>query len=449
MSPRLPFVSASVAATGTLVALAAAVVLLSRATPATARPAHGAFVACDAGNAGLTLPAGFCATIFADKLGAARHLTVLPNGDVFVNIRAGGGGGESPLGTGTDGGLVALRDADGDGHAEVQQKVAEANGTEVQVANGFVYVTNRNHVVRFPMVGDRPDASKPDTIVMNMPVGGHSAYNFVVDGRTLYLNVGSRSNSCQEKERTPLSPGVDPCVELETRAGIWTFDANKSHQTAADGERFATGIRNGVSLTMNPADRTLYVVQHGRDLLFGNWAPAFTAEQSAEWPAEEFFRVTKGDNFGWPYCFYNPDLKAKVLAPEFGGDGRKTDRCTDKKLPIFAFPGHWAPNASLFYTGTQFPAKYRGGAFIAFHGSWNRAPLPQGGFKVVVLPVKDGKATAATFDVFADGFAGPGGTPTSEGLHRPTGLAQAPDGSLYVSDDAGGRIYKISYTGGR
>ena len=443
ISRRLPIATPVAVTTAALLAIAAGAVIVVRATPASAHPA----VPCDANNAGLTLPAGFCATVFADKLGAARHLTVLPNGDVFVNVRAGGGGGESPLGTGKDGGLVVLRDADGDGHAEVQQKIAEANGTEVQVAHGFVYVTNRNHVVRFPMVGDRPDASRPDTVIMNMPVGGHTAYNFVVDGRTLYLNVGSRTNSCQQQDRQNQVPGVDPCVELETRAGIWLFDATKSRQTAADGQRFATGIRNAVSLTMNPADRTLYVTQHGRDQLMQNWG--FTAEQSAEWPAEELFRVTRGDDFGWPYCFYNPELKAKVLAPEYGGDGRKTDRCTDKKAPVFAFPGHWAPNATMFYTGAQFPAKYRGGAFIAFHGSWNRAPLPQGGFKVVFLPITDGKAAAATFEVFADGFAGPGGSPTSEGLHRPTGLAQGPDGALYVSDDAGGRVYRISYAGGK
>ena len=271
-------------------------------------------VPCDEGNAGLTLPAGFCATVFADKIGTTRHLTVLPNGDVFVNVQAGRAGGESQMGVGKDGGLVALRDADGDGHAEVQQKVADANGTDVAVANGFVYVTNRNHVVRFPMVGDRPDASKPDTIVMNMPVGGHTAYNFVVDGKVLYLNVGSRTNSCQQTDRQNKVPGVDPCIELETRAGVWQFDANMSHQTAADGQRFATGIRNGVSLVMNPNDRSLYVTQHGRDQLAQNWG--FTVEQSAEWPSEELFRVTKGDDFGWPYCFYNPDEKHKVLAPE-------------------------------------------------------------------------------------------------------------------------------------
>ena len=404
-----------------------------------------AAVPCDEGNAGLTLPAGFCATVFADKIGTTRHLTVLPNGDVFVNVQAGRAGGESQMGVGKDGGLVALRDADGDGHAEVQQKVADANGTDVAVANGFVYVTNRNHVVRFPMVGDRPDASKPDTIVMNMPVGGHTAYNFVVDGKVLYLNVGSRTNSCQQTDRQNKVPGVDPCIELETRAGVWQFDANTSHQTAADGQRFATGIRNGVSLVMNPNDRSLYVTQHGRDQLAQNWG--FTVEQSAEWPAEELFRVTKGDDFGWPYCFYNPDEKHKVLAPEYGGDGKQVGRCADKKAPVFAFPGHWAPNAMLFYTGSQFPPKYRSGAFVAFHGSWNRAPLPQGGFRVVFLPMKGDKAAGDAFDNFAVGFADEGGKPTKDGLHRPTGLAQGPDGSMYVSDDNGGRIYKISYKG--
>jgi glucose/arabinose dehydrogenase len=108
-----------------------------------------------------------------------------------------------------------------------------------------------------------------------------------------------------------------------------------------------------------------------------------------------------------------------------------------------AFPAHWAPNGLLFYAGTQFPERYRGGAFIAFHGSWNRAPLPQGGYNVVYVPFV-GNVSSGEWEVFADGFAGADMSPRNA-EHRPVGLAEGPDGSLYVSDDAGGRIYKIYY----
>ena len=117
----------------------------------------------------------------------------------------------------------------------------------------------------------------------------------------------------------------------------------------------------------------------------------------------------------------------------------------EKKGPAFAFPAHWAPEAILFYTADQFPAKYRNGAFISFHGSWNRDPLPQGGYKVVFLPFENGRP-AAEFEVFADGFAGPDVSPR-DALHRPTGLAVGPDGSLYIADDKGGRIWRVLYVG--
>jgi glucose/arabinose dehydrogenase len=130
-----------------------------------------------------------------------------------------------------------------------------------------------------------------------------------------------------------------------------------------------------------------------------------------------------------------------VLAPEYGGDGQQAGRCTGKKDPVYAFPGHWAPNDMLFYTGTQFPARYRDGVFVVFHGSWNRAPLPQQGFNVVFLPMRDGRA-AGDFEVFADGFTGGN---NAQAAHRPTGIAQGPDGSIYVTDDVAGRIWRILY----
>ncbi len=161
--------------------------------------------------------------------------------------------------------------------------------------------------------------------------------------------------------------------------------------------------------------------------------------------AEELVSPTAGADFGWPMCFYDGFQKKLVLAPEYGGDGRKTGICATKKPPIATFPAHWAPNDVLIYGGTQFPAAYRGGAFIAFHGSWNRAPAPQAGYNIAFQPLANGRA-AGRYIVFADGFAGakrdPGGAE-----HRPAGLAVAPDGALFVSDDVSGRIWRIAYQG--
>lgn len=146
----------------------------------------------------------------------------------------------------------------------------------------------------------------------------------------------------------------------------------------------------------------------------------------------------------WPYTYYDPFLKKIIQAPEYGGDGKKGP---DKQYlePTMAFPAHMAPDGLLFYTGTMFPEKYKNGAFIAFHGSWNRAPEPQKGAFVAFVPFKDGKPSG-DWEIFADDFAGTNGyTSPGKAKHRPCGLAQGPDGALYVSDDQGGTIYKIVY----
>jgi glucose/arabinose dehydrogenase len=187
-------------------------------------------------------------------------------------------------------------------------------------------------------------------------------------------------------------------------------------------------------------------MQHGRDQL--NMFPEiFSDQQSADLPAEEMFEVKKGSDFGWPYCYYDPKQNKKMLAPEYGGDGKKQGRCEGVDQPVMAFPAHLAPNALLFYTGNQFPAKYREGAFIAFHGSWNRAPLPQKGFFVAFVPFKNGKPSG-DWEIFADGFAGKETiNSTRDAEYRPCGLAQGPDGAIYVSDDSKGTIWKIAYQG--
>jgi len=195
-----------------------------------------------------------------------------------------------------------------------------------------------------------------------------------------------------------------------------------------------------VALTRAP-DGVLYGVQHGRDQLGDNWG--FSDERNAELPAEEMFRVDEGDDFGWPYCYYDGGLDRRVLAPEYGGDGSEAGRCAATEPPVATFPAHWAPNGIAFYEGSQFPARYQGGAFIAFHGSWNRAPLPQAGYNVVFVPFVSG-AAAAEWEVFAEGFVEGGDLPGGA-EHRPTGLAVGSDGSLYLSDDAGGTIWRIVY----
>lgn len=398
-------------------------------------------------TAGLKLPIGFCATVFAQGAGSARHIVVAPNGDVFVNTQARGGRG-APVGANSVG-ILALRDTNGDGKADVQQRFGVGGGTGIALAGNSLYATAGNSIVRYRLAsGSLTPVGKPDTIVMDLPMtGSHHSLNFVLQERTLYVNIGSASNSCQQRDRQAESPGHNPCTELETRAGIWQFDATRLRQRPTDGSRFATGLRNSVALARNPLDGYLYATVHGRDQLHDNWPNLFTAEKSAENPGEELVRIDRGADYGWPYCYHDVDRRGLVLAPEYGGDGQRTGQCSSKTQALMAFPGHWAPNGMLFYTGSQFPTGYRGGAFVAFHGSWNRSPLPQAGFRVVFAPFRFNRPVGS-FTTFADGFnPAPAAGRASPGTHRPVGLAQGPDGSLYITDDTGGTIWKVSYRG--
>ena len=159
--------------------------------------------------------------------------------------------------------------------------------------------------------------------------------------------------------------------------------------------------------------------------------------------------TTAGANFGWPYCFFDYGQKKLLLNPEYGGDGKTVGRCTQFEPPVASFPAHWAPVDVTFYGGTQFPAKYRNGAFIAFHGSWNRAPMPMDGYNVTFQPFAEGKPSG-NFEIFADGFAGhdPLMSP-AQAVARADGVAQAPDGSLYIADSQKGRIWRVIYKGGQ
>jgi glucose/arabinose dehydrogenase len=413
-------------------ALAAAAGGCSGAAPAAA-PAPPA---CDPGDGGLTLAEGFCALVVADRGGRGRHLAVAPNGDVYVALRGEGREGE-------DGGVLALRDTTGDGRADLRIRFGSPGGTGLLLEGGRLWFAPNDRVVRWTLpAGTLAPEGDPETVVSGLPSEpSHAAKTIAIgpDGG-LFVNVGAPSNACQDPDREPGVPGRDPCPELETRGGIWRFDAGRAGQSAADGERFATGLRNVTALATHPATGALYGLQHGRDQLHQLWPDLYDERAGAEKPSEVFVRIDRGDDFGWPYCYHDPELGRLVLAPEYGGDAREVGRCAEAEEPLAAFPAHWAPLALLFPRAEGLPAAWREGAFISFHGSWNRAPRPQGGYRVVFLPMRGGRPSGPHV-TFADGFAGP--EPGPEAPHRPTGLAQGPDGSIYVADDNGGRIWRI------
>ena len=406
---------------------------------------------CAGDNGGLSLPPGFCATVFADNLGHVRHLAVAPNGVVYANSQ----GGPSAPGAPPGGLLLALKDTKGAGQADVITRFGDTaaegsnGGTGVGVYKGYVYAEVNDRIVRYALTpGGIAPTGKPQVVISGLPVkGDHPMHPFIIDAKgQLFVDLGSATNSCQPKNRFSHVPGAQPCVELETRGGTWRYDANKLDQTFSAAERYATGIRNGEGFGIDAAGR-MFVTQHGRDQLIQNWRDLYPDEAKAtELPSEELLLLTKGGDYGWPTCYFDMAQNKLVLAPEYGGDGGKAvGPCAGKRAPVAAFPAHWAPNDLTIYAGKAFPTAWRGGAFIAFHGSWNRAPAPQGGYNVTFQPLKDGKAAGA-YVVFADGFAGASKEP-GKAAFRPTGLAVAPDGALYISDDVHGRIWRVTYSG--
>lgn len=399
---------------------------------------HESSLKADADNGGISIPEGFSAFVVADNLGHTRHIKVASNGDIYASLSR----------QVKDGGIVCLRDTTGDGKADVVVYTGTFDGTGIGLHNDYLYFGADTIIVRYPLKRDElvPDPAYQVVVRGFEETHQHATKPFSFDDRgNIYVTVGAPSNACQEQDRTKGSSGMDPCPLLEKFGGIWKFSADLTNQDQMkDGYRYATGIRNAVAIHWNQKEAKLYALQHGRDQLNQFYPELYTEEQSNELPAEEFLLVEDGSDFGWPYCYYDQLQEKKVLAPEYGGDGKKIGRCEAKDDPILAFPGHIAPNDLLFYTGDMFPERYKNGAFIAFHGSWNRSP-EQKGYSVVFVPF-EGKIPGGDWEVFAEGFAGADAVQnTGDAKYRPCGLAQGPDGSLYVCDDVKGRIWRIFY----
>ncbi len=406
----------------------------------------------DPGNGGLFLPSGFEAVVVVDSIGPARHIAVNDNGDIYIKLRYSKKG---------EGGNVALRDINNDGKADSIIRFGNYDNEGslsncMRIHNGYLYFASELVIYRNKLTpGKLIPESKMEVVLTDDHKHGthwHITKPIAFDDKGhLYVPFGSPSNACQDLVRTPGGTpgfaGLDPCPELEDHGGIWQFDADKIGLTQKDGKKFATGIRSVVAMDWNKEDKNLYLVMHGRDDLHLLWPDKFTPWQSAVLPSEEFLRVNEGDNFGWPYSYYDQIQKKNILAPEYGGDGKIPARYNSVRLPMMGFPGHWAPNDLLFYNGDQFPEHYKHGAFIAFHGSTNRAPYPQAGYFICFVPFVNG-APAGEWEVFADGFAGADPiVNVSDAAYRPMGLATGSDGSLYVSDSRKGKIWRIMYKG--
>lgn len=351
-------------------------------------------------NAGLTLPAGFQAAVYAENLGKPRLMAFAPNGDLFVTDE-----GKEP-GVGR---LLVLPDRNKDGQLDTPQVFLSGLDQPNSVAfhGGFLYVANTDGVIRMPYRdGDLKPETAPEKII-DLPAGGRHHSRTIVfgpDGK-LYVAMGSTCNVCEETE--------------PQRATVWVYDAD-----GKNGRPYATGLRNAVGLEW--FEGTLYATANGRDMA------------GSDNPPESFFRVVDGKNYGWPYCYPVEAGKAQVWDKDFG---KKSPAVCEAAQPSFATTtAHAAPLGMAFYTGnaettSAFPAEYRGQMFVALHGSWNR---PQkSGYSVITVDPK----TGATKD-FMTGFLGALGLSTSG---RPADVQVAPDGALFVTDDGNGVMYRVTY----
>jgi glucose/arabinose dehydrogenase/cytochrome c553 len=412
----------------------------------------------DPGNGGLFLPGHFEAVVVADSIGRARHLTVNTNGDIYVKLTY------NDIMHGS-GGTVGLRDANNDGKADIISYFGDYKDegglpAGMAVHNNYLYTATVKHIFRNKLKrGQLVPDSKTEIILIDedesLGKHWHTAKPFAFDKKgNMYVPFGAPTDAAQDIRLVgpagiPGGKGLDPAPDLEKYAGIWRFDADKKGQTQKDGYKYATGIRSVLAIDWNPMDDCLYVAMNGMDNFHTRYPQVYSAWQAAVLPSEPLLKVTEHSDFGWPYAYYDHLLGKNVLQPGYGGDGKTIGRAAKFDVPVMGFPGHWAPMDLLFYTGNQFPERYKQGAFVAFHGSTDRSPYPQAGYIVCFVPFEKGKP-GRNWEVFADGFTGVDTVfNTSDALYRPMGLAQGPDGSLYISESNKGKIWRVMYKGNK
>jgi glucose/arabinose dehydrogenase/cytochrome c5 len=405
----------------------------------------------DPDDGAIYLPMGFRALVVADNLVVGkrvgntperlRGLAVAANGDLYAKGRSGK--------------IWALRDTNGDGRAdEIKEFGPGDGGTHIMFHDGWLYHSSRTAVYRYKYTpGELVPSGEMQTVVKNLPAEkDHDAKAFAFDDQgRLLVEVGSPFNVYSDGDRRFGAKGKTDAEVAEfqkTYGGFWRFDPNKLNQTQADGTRFSTGHRHSLALQWHPVSKNFFMVQMGRDGLNVIDPVHYDELDNAERVSEVMHLLREGSNLGWPYSYWDPIKKAHMRAPEYGGDNLKRIDPDPYDKPVVAFPAHWAPLQMALYTGSQFPKKYQGGMFVAFHGSWNRAPRAQGGYNVCFVPFDENGMQKGTYERFADGFSGLDEfTRPGDARFRPAGVAVGPDGSLYIGETEKGRIWRVIYTG--
>ena len=385
----------------------------------------------DGPETSLTLPRGFSAAIVADSLGSLRHLAINKNGDIYVKLRA--------LKDGK--GIFFLRDTDGDGRMDKSMGFGNYPGTGIRIGGNLLYCSSNSGVFRYQLndKGEVIDTSRAEVVVQGLVDRGRDNAKAIAldDNNNLYVAVGSYDETCTDVS----GRGKPNCPLLDSVGGVWQFTTSKVGQSYSDAIHYARGLKNVVGMDWNEATKSLFATSHGRGGLNSKFPKLYTPDQDKALPAETLYELNRGADGGWPFVYYDPFQHKKIVSPEYGGDGKKS---VDNKYldPVADFPAHLAPNDLLFYTGNMFPEKYKNGAFIVFH---NQSQPLKKGYLVAFVPFKNGKA-AGPWEVFADNFTGVDlSNPAGPLQHRPIGIAQGPDGALYVADDLEGTIFKITY----
>ncbi|AZI42008.1 sorbosone dehydrogenase family protein [Deinococcus psychrotolerans] len=337
-------------------------------------------------SGGFTVPQGFSVTTYTDGFERPRLMALAPNGDVFL----------SDTGAGK---VYVMR-----GKTKAETKTVFASGLNqphgLAFHGGYLYVANTDSVIRFAYKSGDQKAAGPAEKLVDLPSGSGHSTRTVVFGPDdkMYVAVGSSCNVCEESN--------------DKRAAVWVYDAD-----GKNGKPFSTGLRNAVGLEWYGG--TLYATNNGRDELGDNYPP------------EGFYKLAVGRNFGWPYCYTTETGQPQVWDKDFGK--KNADVCK-AATPAFALTtAHSAPLGLAFYDGKVFPSKYQGQMFVALHGSWNRSE--KSGYRVVTVDPKSGKVQD-----FMTGFIS---GKSSKG--RPVDLLTLPDGSMLLTDDDGGKVYRITY----